>query len=706
MSSLNRSQRAIHIFQQALDLPPADQASFIQQACAGHPVLLLEVQQLLHSHRETAGFSQAVDNQIAAVAGTIVEAGVSEAMKLIGKQVNGRYLIDSVLGSGGMGLVYRARDQQVHWRPVVVKVLLETSAQNEWVLRKFIHESEALARIDHPNVVKVLDRGEFEHQPFLVMEFIKGQPLTTRLKAGPLPLPEVAVIVHQICQALEAAHAAGIVHRDLKPDNIMVWQRQDGLPEIKLIDFGVARLVEPQSAEKTFIPVPVGTLPYMAAEIINGDGATVASDIYSLGVIVYEMVTGLRPFRVETATQYASLVQYWNLQRAGDFPKPVDLRPDLPSAAQQVILKALAFQPIDRYGSVVVFERELLMALPSAVGYQMRQTTSAPLDTSHQSERLISTAPECPQGTPAVHPAVLSETLPGVVGSPGNSLTSSRTAVPPSSSQGQIPTLVSQPPGVFSPSSPLDATLASPHLPSCQPPGGMWSALPDPAITPLVKQQGHTWIWLSLGLIIMAGLAGWIGLVIMSQKENLTPNPSTAGLEPSTPTRKILPFEGTLSLKRKSTQKIENFQLDAPEKTMDCETGDELRLSVKPLKTGYIYILNESPSLNQDVLPNYIILFPSVYDNNGSARFESGHPIDLPAATASHGLELGADKGTEKLWLVWSPESIAEFETVKTLANQKEQGIIRKKEQIEAVTKALTRQHRQATIHCIKLEHQ
>lgn len=700
MTMLSRSQQAMAIFQQALEYPPADQARFVERACQGQPSLLIEVQQLVQSHRETAGFSQAVEKHIGGIAEIVLEAGAREALKLIGQKLNGRYLIERVLGSGGMGRVYQARDQQVHQRPVVVKVLLETSAQNEWVVRKFLHESEALARIDHPNVVKVLDRGEFDHQPFLVMEFIKGEPLTARLKTGPLPLAEVAAIVYQICQALSAAHTEGIVHRDLKPDNIMIWQGADGSRAIKLIDFGVARIVEPQSAEKTVVSVPVGTLPYMAAEVINGEDATLASDIYSLGVIVYEMVTGARPFQVDCTNQFASLVQYWDLQRSRSFLSPRALRPELPEAGQRVIEKALAFHPQDRFASVAQFEQELLQTLSGSPGYRVNSVPASPSHSFHLAETLVSTTPDLPKSVSGYPPAIPAETLPGV-GFPPNSLSPHLSSAMPGPQPG-LPTLPSQAPSVFSPSRPLDATIAAPHPPLAQPVVQSADSFP-PLQAVQTSRTRIPVMWVIPALVVVAALVGFIALLVINQVEDRNPVPAA---QPSKPVLPVPALEGNLSLKHKISQQTDSFRLETPEKTILCETGDELRLSIKVLKTGYVYILNESPSLNAQILPNFVILFPSKFDNQGSSRFETGHEIHLPPSTSTRGLVLGNDKGTEKLWLVWSLESVAELEAVKTLANPRDQGIVRKKEQIEAVTKALARQQGQTTVHCLKLEHQ
>ena len=171
---------------------------------------------------------------------------------LLGQTLKARYTIQRVLGRGGVGAVYRATDLDVHNRPVVVKVLLESSSNHEWLVRKFQHESEALSLIDHPGVVKVLDRGvTADGRPFFVMEYIKGTSLRQRAAHSDLSLGEIGAIVRQIGQALGAAHDAGVVHRDLKPDNIMLQTLAGGGQQVRIIDFGIAKVEDPQSATGT-----------------------------------------------------------------------------------------------------------------------------------------------------------------------------------------------------------------------------------------------------------------------------------------------------------------------------------------------------------------------------------------------------------------------------------------------------------------------
>lgn len=278
-----------------------------------------------------------------------------------GVKLNGRYAIEGELGRGGMGVVYLAHDEQMHSRPVVVKVLLEKSNQDPYFKKKFYEEIKALCLLNHPGIVDVLDAGEMPNgQPFFVMEFIEGVKLRVVMKDGEgMDLARVANIMKQAGRALNWAHDKGIYHRDLKPENIMLQLLGEGEEHIKLIDFGIATIStagEPISDPATQI---VGTVPYMAPEQLEGK-PTAASDIYALGVIAYEMLTGQLPFTPRT------VFQLLDLQRAGVRVKPIELRPDLPDAAQGVILKALSFNEKDREPKARDFGESLGQALSAA----------------------------------------------------------------------------------------------------------------------------------------------------------------------------------------------------------------------------------------------------------------------------------------------------------------------------------------------------
>ncbi len=274
-----------------------------------------------------------------------------------GTKIKDRYRIEKQLGRGGFGLVYLARDEQLHDRAVVVKVLLLGGDPKSWQTRKFREEREALARIDHPGVVGVLDAGETAGgKPFLVMQYVDGVTLRVAQKTQAMPLRRVAHIVRRIAQALSAAHERGVVHRDLKPENVMLQDLGDGEEVVKIIDFGIATVKESQAAASPEITRVAGSGPYMSPEHLLGKPAA-ASDIYSLGVMAYELVTGRRPWET------SSPAQQHQLQREGVKAKPRELRPEVPAAAEASILKALSFDAGQRHTRARDFGEEFARAV-------------------------------------------------------------------------------------------------------------------------------------------------------------------------------------------------------------------------------------------------------------------------------------------------------------------------------------------------------
>lgn len=274
-----------------------------------------------------------------------------------GGLLNSRYRIEKPLGEGGFGRIYKACDLQVHGKTVVVKVLSYSASQDEWVRNKFLKESEALARIHHPGVVEVLDQGATpEGKLFIVMQFVDGVTLASALEKGPLEVARAGCLLSQAAEALTAAHEQGVCHRDLKPENIMLRKLPAGREQAVLIDFGIAGVKDSNVAGS--VPTKVaGSLPYMAPEQLLGNPQT-ASDIYSLGVIAYKMVTGRTPFPAHLA------VELYFQQQQGVQQKPSLLRPELPAAAEKAILKALAFDAKDRYARAMDFSEEFSQALP------------------------------------------------------------------------------------------------------------------------------------------------------------------------------------------------------------------------------------------------------------------------------------------------------------------------------------------------------
>ncbi len=262
---------------------------------------------------------------------------------LLGTQV-GRYRLVRMIGHGGMGRVYAAVQPEVGSR-VAVKVMAEQYARDAELAERFFTEARAIAMIRHEGIVSVIDLVRMaDGRPVIVMELIDGQTLREVERAGPAPIGGVVQVMIEVLSALAAAHAIGIVHRDLKPDNILITA--GGRP--KILDFGIAKLVNVpagQIAPRTRTGVMLGTPEYMAPEQINGGDADARSDVYAAGVVLFEALTGQRPF--DGASDFEVMRGHMDLPP----PSPRALRPELPIELEQVILCALAKRPAERFAS-------------------------------------------------------------------------------------------------------------------------------------------------------------------------------------------------------------------------------------------------------------------------------------------------------------------------------------------------------------------
>ena len=287
------------------------------------------------------GFTEAEtrEKETAASAETLVEQD-----PLAGALLDGRYAIKRKLGQGGFGAVYLASDEKMMSRPVVAKILHVEKVGHDWSLKKFKQEVEAMTRIDHPSIVSVLDSGQLaDGNPYIVMQYVDGVSLRSQINSEGMDFARAANIVRQIGKALTAAHERGILHRDLKPENIMLQRLDDGDEQVKIIDFGIAKVKDSVVAMSTASNVTVGTTVYMSPEQLCAGNVMATSDVYSFGIIAYEIITGRRPANPD------SPYQLLELQRSGVRIKPSDLRPSLNAAAEAIILKALSFEPHNRY---------------------------------------------------------------------------------------------------------------------------------------------------------------------------------------------------------------------------------------------------------------------------------------------------------------------------------------------------------------------
>ncbi|HIX94637.1 MAG TPA: Stk1 family PASTA domain-containing Ser/Thr kinase, partial [Candidatus Gemmiger excrementipullorum] len=259
---------------------------------------------------------------------------------LIGRRLDGRYLIQSLVGVGGMANVYRGVDEKTG-NAIAVKVLKEEFLDNEELVRRFKNESKAISILSHPNIVKVYDVSVTDRLQYIVMEYVDGITLKEYLKqrGGALTWKETVYFATQVLGALQHAHAKGIIHRDVKPQNIMLLA--DG--SIKMMDFGIARFSRAQS--QTVSDKAIGSVHYISPEQAKGDRTDARTDIYSVGVMLYEMLSGRLPFDGDGAVSIA-------IMQISDKPKPLaQVAPNVPEGLRQITEKAMEKDPAKRYQS-------------------------------------------------------------------------------------------------------------------------------------------------------------------------------------------------------------------------------------------------------------------------------------------------------------------------------------------------------------------
>jgi serine/threonine protein kinase len=338
------------IHQSALDVDPAERRAFLDKSCGGDEALRREVESLLAYATEAETFLERPALHIAALT-----SKESTEATLVGRTIS-HYEVLSLLGAGGMGEVYLARDPRLD-RTVALKILPDELAADADLMQRFTREAKAASALNHPNVATIYDVGESDGIPFIVMEHVEGETLLARISRRLTP-PEVVDIAVQAADALDLAHAKGITHRDIKPANLMLTHRGN----VKVLDFGVAKLARhdegSRTGEWTVEPVTavgsvVGSAPYMSPEQIVGGDADSRSDVFSLGVVIYEMATGQLPFSGSTRAEMMHRI----LHAAPE--TMMRLNPDIPPELERITLKCLDKRRDDRYQS----GRELLTDL-------------------------------------------------------------------------------------------------------------------------------------------------------------------------------------------------------------------------------------------------------------------------------------------------------------------------------------------------------
>jgi serine/threonine protein kinase/Tfp pilus assembly protein PilF len=297
MSSSNW-QKIEEIFDEAAELPRAEREAFLNEACGDDADLRREVEALLAADEQSNDFIESpiiASNTLANLLPDNLEDSV--APHFLGKRV-GAYELVRELGRGGMGAVYLGRRADSEFRKQVAVKLVKRGMDTDFILKRFRNERQILATLDHPNVARLLDGGTTEDGlPYFVMEYVEGLPVHKYCDVHGLSISERLTLFQSICAAVGYAHQNKIIHRDLKPNNILVTK--DGIP--KLLDFGIAKILDPNFASDTLAPTLTGmrlmTPEYASPEQIRGDKLTTASDIYSLGVLLFEILTGERPYK-------------------------------------------------------------------------------------------------------------------------------------------------------------------------------------------------------------------------------------------------------------------------------------------------------------------------------------------------------------------------------------------------------------------------
>lgn len=276
---------------------------------------------------------------------------------------DGRYRIERTLGHGGMAVVYLAHDEELR-RLVAIKVLAEHLAGDPAFRERFLQESRLASRLSHPNVVQVYDAGEADGRPYIVMEYVQGDTLAQR---GKLSYEDAVPLALQACAGLQHAHLAGLVHRDVKPANLLV--REDHV--LKIADFGIARAAE--LTRLTQHGTVLGTAAYLAPEQAAGEEVTTAADVYSLGAVLYEVLTGRPPYAFDSLAELAAM------QTSGAITPVRDLEPSVPEPLEAAVMHALARDPLFRPESAAAFGHELAVATELPIEALLATAVTEPL---------------------------------------------------------------------------------------------------------------------------------------------------------------------------------------------------------------------------------------------------------------------------------------------------------------------------------------
>lgn len=576
-----RLKKVQELFHAALPLEPAARTAFLVKACGSDSQLLDEVQSLISAHEREGSF---IDSPAAHPVAEMLASVRSESY--VG-QIVGSFRILSQLGRGGMGEVYLAQDSKLG-RKVALKLLPEEFTKNEDLVRRFALEAKAASGLNHPNIVTVYEIGQTGSSQYIASEYIEGETLRQHFARGRMSLREVLDVVIQVAGALAAAHGAGIIHRDIKPENIML--RPDGY--VKILDFGLAKAISDQRPGSrqpvadleaaTLVKMEtepgamIGTVYYMAPEQARGQDVDARADIFSLGVITYEMLAGRRPFGGETNLD--ALIS--TLEK--EPPSLASCAPGVPAELQRIVSKALRKNREDRYQTIKDMWIDL-KNLREELAFEAKLERSSPPELNSAE-------------------AVATQVQPSIV-------TNSARAISTSS-------------------------LRKPRL---------------------ARAVIVTLIVVVIGIV---GVKAW-----------LSSAPARSDVPPAAALERALNYWVTVQKYRDGKPYGEPFRLPGE---INFENYYRVRLHFGSPQDGHLYIFNEGPSRNGEV-PPLNVLFPSPTANNGSSLVLSSQTVDIPRQSW---FQFDEEEGTEKIWLVWSADSVPELEAVKAFANPEDRGMI------------------------------
>jgi serine/threonine protein kinase len=562
---------------------------------------------------------------------------------LVGSLVAGRYLIEEEIGVGGISSVYLARDLQVLGRKVVFKVLLEEFQNNDDVKTKFRREAEALSRVEHPNIVLIYDRGDMEDdRPYLVLQYIKGTSLRDIIVPGGIELERAAHIIRSVAHALTAAHDAGVLHRDLKPENVMLQFFGGDDERVVVIDFGIARVKDSVIGQKTIVGSTPGTRDYMSPEQLTAGKLTPASDTYALGVIAYELVTGRKPFEPQTPFQLLEM------QRAGVADPPRELRPELPVPAEDAILAALSFEPEARLQRTRDFGNDFYRSITGATGPLTGHLSMPPMPPPART-----TAPGTDNPTDSnISVRSLTNT------SPENTPAVEHTYERHERHVGHSARVSSVPPFPLRPGAPKILLIAVAAL-----------------------------VLFSLAVAAVAAFLVWKRMrtveppPVVEHNANARPTQAAPTVAPTAAVK--VPETARLSLEYSLT--VQMMRDKKPYKTFDAtgrdfyQNGMRFRMNVMTPKPGYLYLLNEGPTEGGHIV--YKMLYPI----NDDAQIDGGQRVQIPGDGADDYYSFDEAEGTEKFWIIFSPQPVPEMEALKKLMNEVNQGEVKDSAQIKSV---------------------